>query len=77
MPANEKRHVFTNQMRVAVSPEQDEMLREYAARFGRVERTLYRDLENGEDAQPAQVRVSTPARESFPEPFGKRWHKMP
>jgi anthranilate synthase/aminodeoxychorismate synthase-like glutamine amidotransferase len=50
MPANEKRHVFTYQMRVAVSPEQDEMLREYAARFGRVERTLYWDLENGEDA---------------------------
>jgi IS605 OrfB family transposase len=50
MAANEKRHVFTYQTRVSVSPEQDQMLGEYAARFGRVERTLYRDLQKGEDA---------------------------
>ena len=49
MSANEKKHVFTYQTRVSVSRAQDQILREYAARFGRVERTLYRDLEKGED----------------------------
>ena len=50
LPANQKRHVFTYQTRVLVTPEQDQMLREYAVRFGRVERTLYRDLQKGEAA---------------------------
>src|ERR1700758_2891581 len=47
-PANQKRHVFTYQTRVCVTPEQDKMLREYAVR--RVERTLYGDLQKGEAA---------------------------
>src|ERR1700757_4425417 len=50
MPAKQKRHVFTYQTRVFVTPEQDKMLREYAVRFGRVERTLYGDLQKGEAA---------------------------
>jgi IS605 OrfB family transposase len=50
LPSNEKRHVFTYQTRVFVTTEQDKMLREYAVRFGRVERTLYRDLQKGKDA---------------------------
>src|ERR1700745_4193415 len=50
MPANQKRHVFTYQSRVCVTPEQDKMLREYGVRFGRVERTLYGDLQKGEAA---------------------------
>jgi hypothetical protein len=50
MPSHQKRHVFTYQTRVLVTSEQDKMLREYAVRFGRVERTLYRDLRKGEDA---------------------------
>jgi len=50
MPANQKRHVFTYQTRVCVTPEQDKMLREYGVRFGRVERTLYGDLQKGEAA---------------------------
>src|ERR1700747_2229999 len=49
-PAKQKRHVFTYQTRVCVTPEQDKMLREYAVRFGRVERTLYGDLQKGEAA---------------------------
>src|SRR6201984_2169449 len=49
-PANQKRHVFTYQTRVCVTPEQDKRLREYAVRFGRVERTLYGDLQKGEAA---------------------------
>jgi IS605 OrfB family transposase len=50
IPSKQKRHVFTYQTRVFVTPEQDKMLREYAVRFGRVERTLYGDLQKGEDA---------------------------
>src|ERR1700746_588345 len=50
MPAKQKRHVFTYQTRVCVTPEQDKMLREYGVRFGRVERTLYGDLQKGEAA---------------------------
>src|SRR6201990_2562184 len=50
MPANQKRHVFTYQTRVLVTPEQDKMLREYGVRFGRVERTLYGDLQKGQAA---------------------------
>ena len=49
-PAKQKRHVFTYQTRVCVTPEQDKMLREYGVRFGRVERTLYGDLQKGEAA---------------------------
>src|ERR1700756_1151083 len=41
MPSNEKRHVFTYQTRILVTAEQNQMLLEYAARVGRVERTLY------------------------------------
>src|SRR6201997_1162302 len=50
MRAKQKRHVFTYQTRVCVTPEQDKMLREYGVRFGRVERTLYGDLQKGEAA---------------------------
>ena len=50
MPSDEKRQVFTYQTRVSVTPEQDTMLGEYAVRFGRVERTLHRDLQKGKDA---------------------------
>ena len=49
MPGNENRQVFTYQTRVSVTPEQDKMLREYAVRFGRVERTLYREMQKGAD----------------------------
>src|ERR1700746_38784 len=52
MPANQKRHVFTYQTRVCVTPEQDKMLRGYGVRFGRVERTLYGDLQKSEAAKP-------------------------
>ena len=41
---------MTYQTRVSVTPEQDQMLLEYAVLFGRVERTLYRDLEKGKAA---------------------------
>jgi IS605 OrfB family transposase len=50
MPGNQNRQVFTYQTRVSVTPEQDKMLREYAVRFGRVERTLYREMQKGADA---------------------------
>ena len=50
MPSDQKRQVFTYQTRVSVTPEQDTMLAEYAVRFGRVERTLHRDLQKGKDA---------------------------
>jgi len=40
VPGNENKQVFTYQTRVSLTPEQDKMLREYAVRFGRVERTL-------------------------------------
>ena len=50
LPSKQKRHVFTYQTRVFVTPEQDKMLREFAVRFGRVERTLYGDLQKGEAA---------------------------
>ena len=51
MSGNENRRVFTYQTRVSVTPEQDKMLREYAVRFGRVERTLYREMQKGADAK--------------------------
>ena len=50
MPGNENRQVFTYQTRVSVTQEQDQMLREYAVLFGRVERTLFREVQNGADA---------------------------
>ena len=50
MPGNENRQVFTYQTRVSVTPEQDNMLREYALRFGRVERTLFGEMQKGADA---------------------------
>jgi len=50
VPGNENRQVFTYQTRVSVTPEQDQMLRECAVRFGRVERTLYREMQKGADA---------------------------
>ena len=51
MPGNENRQVFTYQTRVSVMPEQDKMLGEYAVLFGRVERTLYREMQKGVDAK--------------------------
>src|SRR5215469_15299463 len=50
VPGKENRQVFTYQTRVSVTAEQDQMLREYAVRFGRVERTLYREMQKGADA---------------------------
>ena len=50
VPGNENRQVFTYQTRVSVTPEQDKRLREYAVLFGRVERTLYREMQKGADA---------------------------
>ena len=50
VPGNEHRRVFTYQTRVSVTAEQDKLLREYAVRFGRVERTLYREMQKGADA---------------------------
>src|ERR1700751_4378749 len=66
--SNQKRHVFTYQTRVCVTPEQDKMLREYGVRFGRVERTLYGDLQKGEAANRLKaeylVRFAITARQS-------------
>jgi hypothetical protein len=50
VPGNENRQVFTYQTRVPVTPEQDQKLREYAVLFGRVERTLYGEMQKGADA---------------------------
>jgi hypothetical protein len=53
--------VFTHShARVVVTPEQDETLREYATRFGRVERTLFADLAKGVDVD--QLRSNYPVR---------------
>jgi hypothetical protein len=49
MPSNNKKSVFTYQTRVSVTSRQDGALSEYAALFGRVERTLYADIQKGED----------------------------
>jgi IS605 OrfB family transposase len=49
MPSNNKKPVFTYQTRVSVTSGQDGALSEYAALFGRVERTLYADIQKGED----------------------------
>jgi hypothetical protein len=35
---------------VSVTPEQDKRLREYGVLFGRVERTLYGEMQKGADA---------------------------
>ena len=42
--------VFSYQTRVAVTAEQDSLLREYARLFGHVERTLFAGLQRGKDA---------------------------
>ena len=41
MPSSNSRHVFSYQTRVGVTPDKDKAFAEYAALFGRVERTLY------------------------------------
>ena len=66
MPANEKRHVFTYHTGVAVSPEQDATRRSTPVSLCS-QMPCATGIVNGE----------TPARESFPEPFGERWHQMP
>src|SRR6516164_770782 len=50
MPGNKNRQVFTYQTRVSVTPQQDKKLREYAVLSGRVERTLFGEMQNGADA---------------------------
>ena len=50
MPANQDAPVFTYQTRVSVTPEQDQLLRNYARLFGQVERTLFADIERGKNA---------------------------
>jgi hypothetical protein len=47
MPANDQRPVFTYETRVTLTAEQDQMLSEYAVRFGQVERTLFVDVQKG------------------------------
>src|SRR5215469_17467818 len=49
MPAKNQKPVFTYQTRVSTTREQEVALSRYAVLFGRVERTLYADLERGED----------------------------
>ena len=50
MAANHDSPVFSYQTRVAVTAEQDQLLREYARLFGHVERTLFADIQKGKDA---------------------------
>jgi hypothetical protein len=50
MAENQDKPVFTYQTRVSVTPEQDQWLRQYARRFGHIERTLFRDMQRGKDA---------------------------
>jgi hypothetical protein len=50
MAGNHDSPVFSYQTRVAVTAEQDSLLREYARLFGHVERTLFADLQRGKDA---------------------------
>src|SRR5215469_11439508 len=50
MPSRQDRPIFTYQTRVSVTPQQDQLLREYARRFGHIEQTLFADLEKGKDA---------------------------
>src|SRR5215472_18488585 len=50
MSSRQDRPIFTYQTRVSVTPEQDQLLREYARRFGHIERTLFADLQKGKDA---------------------------
>lgn len=50
MSSRPDRPIFTYQTRVWVTPEQDQLLREYARRFGHIERTLFADLQKGKEA---------------------------
>jgi hypothetical protein len=50
MPAHEDAPVFTYQTRVPITTEQDQLLREYGRHFGQVERTLFADMQRGQDA---------------------------
>jgi hypothetical protein len=50
MSSEHNQPVFTYHTRVSVTPEQDQMLRGYTSLFGRVERTLYADMQKGKDA---------------------------
>jgi hypothetical protein len=45
MPSKQDTPVFTYHTRVSVTPEQDQILREYAILFGHVERSLFADIE--------------------------------
>jgi IS605 OrfB family transposase len=67
VPGNKNRQVFTYQTRVSVTPEEDKKLREYAVLFGRVERTLYVEMQKGADANRLKsdylVRFSITARQ--------------
>jgi len=51
MPSKQDTTGFTYHTRVSVTPEQDQILREYAILFGHVERTLFADLEKGRHAR--------------------------
>jgi hypothetical protein len=50
MAEHQDKPVVTYQTRVSVTPEQNQWLRQYARRFGRIERTLFADIERGKDA---------------------------
>ena len=50
MASHQDRPIFTYQTRISVTPEQDQLLREYARRFGHIERTLFADLQKGKAA---------------------------
>jgi hypothetical protein len=67
MPSSNSRHVFSYQTRVRVRPDEDKALAEYAALFGRVERTLYADLRKGQEADDLKseyvVRLGITARQ--------------
>src|SRR5215469_1686638 len=51
MPSQQDTPVFTYHTRVSLTPEQDQILREYAILFGHVERTLFADIEKGKHAK--------------------------
>lgn len=67
MASKQKHPVFTYHTRVQVTPEQDHLLRDYASLFGRVERSLYAELEKGKDARQLKteylVRFAITARQ--------------
>src|SRR5215469_1659650 len=50
MSSHQDKPIFTYQTRVSVTPQQDQLLREYARRFGHIERTLFADLQKGKAA---------------------------